>query len=782
MRTSIIAFALGVWLCQRLPVLPGPGWMLIASSISIAVGMVVLRVDRTDRRRRAVVCLLALAVGILWAAVRAHLRLSDELPMHLEGRDVVVIGVVDELPQRLEGGVRFVLRVESSAEPVPPRILLSWYGARGRRGEQTDDGGEPPDVHAGERWKLAVRLKRPHGFANPDGFDYEAWLLERGARATGSVRGKRENVLLDPLVQGPMVFVHRLRESIRERFLATLPDAEYAGVLVALAIGDQNGIPQAQWTVFRKTGISHLVSISGLHVSLAGLMVGGLVGWCWRRVPRLTLRCPARKAAAVAGLAVAAGYALLAGLGIPTQRSLIMLAVVAAAMLLGRETAGSRVIAAALLGVLIVDPWAVLSAGFWLSFGAVAVILYLLSGRLQRASGWRAAVVTQIGITVATIPALLVLFNAFSLVSPVANALAIPLVSFLVTPLALLAIGLPHASILELAHWLTGLMMGALEWLGALPFAMWQQAAPPPLLAAAGVIGVAWLMLPRGTPGRYAGALAVLPMLTWSPPRPAEGEFRVTVLDVGHGLAVHVQTAEHDLVYDAGPTYGPGADAGSRVILPYLAASGITRLDRLLISHDDLDHTGGMGALLDGVRVLGVTSNLPEDRVRELDVVAALPCQAGERWRWDGVDFEVLHPVPDRPPQGDNDGSCVLKIVAPGASALLTGDIERSAERSLVARSGPKLASDVVVVPHHGSRSSSSPAFVEAVGAEVAVFSVGNLNPFRHPHPAVWARWDASGARPWRTDSQGAVRIDVTADGVRTSAQRMLDARYWHGH
>jgi len=678
--------------------------------------------------------------------------------------------------------VRFVLGVESSTAPIPSRILLSWYGAGAR-----DDGetGEdvPPAVRPGERWTLTVRLKRPHGFANPGGFDYEAWLLERGLRATGYVRKSADNVRLDPLVPRPMVLVHRLRDSVRGRFLATLPDAEYAGILVALAVGDQNAISQEQWTVFRRTAVAHLVSISGLHVSFVGLMVGGLVGWSWRRVPRWTLRLPARRAAAVAGLAAAAAYALLAGLGIPTQRSLIMLAVVAAAMLLGRQTAASRVIALALLCVLVVDPWAVLSAGFWLSFGAVAVILYVLGGRLGRAAGWRAAVFTQLGITVATIPALLVLFNAFSLLSPVANAFAIPLVSFLVTPLALLAIVLPHAWILELAHWLTGLMMRGLESLAALPFAMWQQAAPPALLAAAGVAGVAWLLLPRGTPARHVGLLAVLPMLAWSPPRPAAGEFRMTVLDVGHGLAVHVQTAAHDLVYDTGPTYGPKADAGGRVILPYLAAAGVTRLDRLLISHDDLDHTGGAESLLGGVPVRAAMWNLPADaRLHGSTDVRAAPCVAGESWRWDGVDFEVLHPVAAAPPPpGDNDKSCVLKISAPGASALLTGDIERAAERSLLARSTTSLASDVVVVPHHGSRSSSSPAFVDAVGADVAIFAIGNLNPFRHPHPAVWTRWAVAGARNWRTDSQGAVRVEVTAAGARTIAQRDVDARYWHG-
>ena len=268
--------------------------------------------------------------------------------------------------------------------------------------------------------------------------------------------------------------------------------------------------------------------------------------------------------------------------------------------------------------------------------------------------------------------------------------------------------------------------------------------------------------------------------MSW-PIGPDDGDFRMTVLDVGHGLAVHLQTAAHDLVYDTGPAYGPSVDAGSRVILPYLAASGVSQIDRLVVSHDDLDHTGGMGTLLEGMKVLALTSNLPDERLQSAGVAGASPCRVGERWRWDGVDFEVLHPAPGARSGGDNDASCVLKITAVAGSALLAGDIERAAERGLVAGPGRKLASDVVVVPHHGSRSSSSPAFVDAVGAQVAVFSIGNLNPFRHPHPTVWARWDAAGTRNWRTDSQGAVRIDVTADGVRTVAQRMLDARYWHG-
>lgn len=814
---SIIAFAVGVWLCQQLPELPGLALLLAGSGGVLAValvppgcvtgrgcfraamaclrGVVACRSSRFRgegssadypfarlRWRRSAVLLLALAVGFLWALGRAHWRLADELPMTSERRDVVVTGVVEELPQRLERGVRFVLRVEKASAPVADRVLLSWYRASGRP-EDDENAPDLSTIRPGERWTLTVRLKRPHGFVNPDGFDYEGWLLERGLRATGYVRGGGDNRRVDADVRRFGTAVHRFRDAVRSRFLTTLDAAPYVGVLVALAVGDQNAIPQTQWDVFRKTGVAHLVSISGLHVSLVALLVGGAIGRLWRRIPPLALRLPARKAAAFAGLLAAAAYALLAGLGIPTQRSLVMLAVVAIAMLLGREQAGSRILALALLCVLLVDPWAVLSAGFWLSFGAVGVILYLLAGRTGRIPGWRAAAATQGGITLATAPALVVLFNGFSLLSPVANAFAIPVVSFLVTPLALLAIVVPWAPLLEFAHVLTAWMMIALEWLAALPFAMWQQAAPPALLAVAGVVGVAWVLLPRGTPARCAGVLAMLPMLAWSPPRPGDGAFTVTVLDVGNGLAVHVHTAHHDLMYDAGPAYGPEVDAGDRVLLPYLAASGIARLDALVLSHDDLDHAGGAKSLVEGVEVGKVLADLPHDHpLVGAGSPAVSACRGAPHWTWDEVGFEVLHPLPGAPKSArDNDDSCVLKITAAGRSVLLAGDIERGAERALVARSPQALASDVVVVPHHGSRSSSSAEFVRAAGAQAAVFSVGYLNPFRHPHPLVWSRWATGGARNWRTDSQGAIRIVVADGNVTVDAERLRTPRYWHG-
>lgn len=777
MRTSICAFALGIWACQQLPSLPP-----IGGGLGVAFGLVLLAASlylsqEAGARRRLAVAILALAAGFAWAVGRAEWRLADELPREWEGRDVFVTGIVADLPQPVERGARFVLEVEKADGPVPRRIQLSWTGKLNAL-----DGA--PTVHAGERWRLKVRLRRPHGQANPHGFDFEAWLLERNVRATGSVRADPGNALLDEFVPGPMVSVHRLRESVRERFQDRLSDAPYAGVLIALAIGDQRAIPREQWEVFRRTGVTHLISISGLHVTMVAMLAATLIGWLWRRRPALLLRVPARKAAAAGGFVMAWAYALLAGFGIPTQRTFIMLGVVAIAMLLGREALGSRVLVLALLAVLLADPWAVLSPGFWLSFGAVGIILYVLGGRAGKLDGWRAALVTQLAITLAMIPALLVLFSAFSLISPVANALAIPLVSFVITPLALIAIIIPFGPLLDLGHWITALMMACLEWLSAVPMAIWQQANPPFALAVVGMLGAAWLLLPRGTPARLAGALAMLPMLAWTPSRPAHGEFRATVLDVGQGTAVHVQTRGRDLVFDTGPAYGPETDAGQRVLLPYLTASGVDKVDRVVISHDDADHSGGAASLFRGIPVNEVLSPMPAAHpLLAASGSAHGECAAGARWNWDGVDFEILYPVAtEKPVTGrDNDESCVLRIAAPGGSVLLAGDIEAASERRLIERHGEALSSSVIVVPHHGSRSSSTPAFVREVGAHAAIFSVGHLNQFRHPHPSVVERWEGAGARSWRTDRQGAIHVTVGAHALDIETERSRRGRYWHG-
>lgn len=779
---AITGFAIGIWWLQRQPALPHVGVLIVCTillGLTLTAALLLWPHPRTSRSSfavRAVLVVLACTCGAAWAAWRAEVRLADHLPMVWESRDVTLTGVVQGLPRLMDGAVRFDLQVESAAAPLPRRIQLSWYPPRAAE-------AAVPVIRPGERWQLTVRLKRPHGFVNPHGFDYEAWLLERNVRATGYVRSDDRNERVSAFVPGMMNMVHRARDSIRTRFTADLPHAHYAGILIALAIGDQHAIPGEQWEVFRRTAVAHLVSISGLHISLVALAGGGVFGWAWRRAPRLMLWLPARKAAIFAGLTCATAYALLAGLGLPTQRALIMLAVAALALFFGRETQGSRVMALALGCVLLLDPWAVLSAGFWLSFGAVAIILYVLSGRLRMWSGWRAAVRIQLAITLATVPALLVLFNAFSLVAPVANALAIPLVSFVIAPLSLLAIVLPAPIVLEIAHWVTGGMMYVLERLAALPFAIWQQAATPPVLTVCALAAVAWLLLPRGSPARYAAVLAFVPLLLWAPARPEEDAFRLVVFDVGQGLAVHVQTLEHDVLYDSGPSYGPVADAGSRVLLPYFVAAGVPALHTLVISHGDNDHVGGAATVLGGLPVRRFMATPSEDH-RGLAAHAGelAYCNAGDTWHYDGVLFEVLHPSADEAPFArTNDNACVIRVASVHGAVLLTGDIEAVAERRLLERDADGLASEVVIVPHHGSQTSSTPAFVRAVAADHAIHVVGNLNRHRHPHPAVWARWSAAGARNWRTDGQGAIVVDIGADGVQVAAQREQAPRYWHG-
>lgn len=783
MRIETVLFAGGVRAFQQSPALPPPA-ALTAAALGwsvLALLAFVLRRRRAGARARffrLALLLLAFAAGWLWAGLRAEWRLADALPAALEGEDLVVVGRVADLPQPFARGVRFGFELDpvqpgAAAASAPRRIALSWYAPR-------NDERAVPQLRAGERWRFVVRLKRPHGLANPHGFDFEAWLLERGIRATGYVRG--EALLLDAAPAGALQWLHRRRGEVRDRLLAALGERPYAGIVVALAVGDQGAISPAQWEVLRRTGVNHLVAISGLHVSLVALVAGLACGGLWRRVPALGLRLAALRVAALAGLLAATGYAMLAGLGIPVQRALLMLAAAALALLAGREPGPARILAFALGAVLVVDPWAVLAAGFWLSFGAVGVILYLLAGRhgLGRGQGWRAALKIQLALQLALAPALLLCFHAVSLVSLPANLVAIPLVSYLVAPLVLLGVVLPVEGLLVLAHACLGAMMAWLEWLAGFERAMWQQAAPPAWLVLAGAVAVGLLLLPRGTPGRPAALVVVALLFGWQAPRPTAGTFRATVLDVGQGLAVHVQTARHDLLYDAGPPYGPSADAGARVVLPWLAAGGVERLDRLVLSHDDADHVGGAVSVLAGVDTGEVLAGGVAPAGAEGWPLR--DCRAGERWAWDGVEFALLHPADAGSARRDNDQSCVLRVASPGGSLLLVGDLGSAGEAALLARHGAAaLASAVVVVGHHGSRTSSSPAFVDAVQAEAAIHSAGYRNPFGHPHPAVWARWAEAGARNWRTDSQGAITVEVGADGVALAAARERAPRYWHG-
>ncbi|HEY7905242.1 MAG TPA: DNA internalization-related competence protein ComEC/Rec2 [Casimicrobiaceae bacterium] len=782
LQLGLLAFALGVVLLQGQAALPA---LRLAACIP-ALALLWWLLARRVRLASIALALAAAATGFFYAAWRADIRLADALPPAWEGRDVRLVGVVDELPQPADRGTRFAFAVESTAPAdavVPSRVSLAWYSGFAH-GVATED---VPTLHAGERWALTVRLKRPHGTVNPHGFDVEAWLLANDLRATGYVRKDDGNRRLDAFAGRAGDHVARAREAIRDRILRALGERPYAGVIAALAIGDERAIPSAQWLLFNRTGIGHLISISGLHVTFFATLIAALVFWCWKRSHALTLRLPARKAAAVAGVVAAFAYVLLAGFGVPAQRTLYMLTVAAIGLWLARPGTAAVVWLWALAVVLAYDPWASLTPGFWLSFGAVALLLYTGVGRIGRMGAWQTAVRAQAAITLGLIPLMLVLFQQVSIVSPLANAVAIPVVTFIVVPLTLASIALPWDGLLVVAHQVFAWLALLLDGLSGMPAAVWQQHAPPLWTALTGAVGVLWLLAPRGVPGRMLGLAWLAPLFVVVPPVPPPGAFQVTVLDVGQGLAVLVQTHAHALLYDTGPRFNDTADAGNRIIAPMLRATGIRSLDALVVSHQDSDHSGGALSLLQTVPVRSLASSLPEDNpivvAQRARGALARRCVAGERWNWDGVEFRILYPSEATYLEARikaNDLSCVVRVGSAAGSVLLTGDIEARAEIALIARATAALRSDVLVVPHHGSRTSSTPEFVAAVHPAVAVFTPGYRNRFGHPRPEIVARYAAAGIRTYRTDYDGAVTFDFGEGPLPVPrVERESERHYW---
>jgi competence protein ComEC len=753
MTGAALAFVAGIVLLQQQAALPAPAWLLAAPALAaLAVW------------RRALVVPAAFAVGFLWAAGCAHLRLADRLSPALEGVDIEVAGAVASLPAATDRGLRFVFEPETSQARLPRRILLSWYG-------------EALEVHPGERWLLTVRLKRPHGHANPHGFDYEAWLTERGIGATGYVRNA-EAARRIGMRHSAGDAIERAREAVRERYRDVLGDTPAAGILAALAVGEQRAIANEEWRLFARTGVTHLMSISGLHVTLVSGLAAWLVAALWRRCARLALVLPARKVAAATAIVAAFGYAMLAGFAVPAQRTFYMVSVVAAALWSGRIASPARTLALALAVVTALDPWAVLQPGFWLSFGAVALIFYVSAGWSEAEARPRQWLRIQWAITVGLAPAALFLFAQVSVAGPLANALAIPLVSVVITPLALAAALIPMDALLLAAQWLAQLLLQYLEWCARLPGALWQQHVPPLWATLLALGGVVWLLAPRGVPWRASGLALMLPAVALPPPAPARGEAWITTFDVGQGLAVLVRTARHALLYDAGPAFGPESDSGERIIAPALRALGVPRLDALVLTHDDTDHTGGARSALEILEVGALWHSLPAGQPLLALAEAPRRCAHGVRWAWDGVSFEFVHPAASAFPRRRNDASCVLRVSAGARAMLLTGDIERGAEAELAARGG--LRADALLVPHHGSRSSSSAAFLEAVRPQLAVAAAGYRNRFGHPAADVLARYAAVGARVLRTDRDGAVTLRLAPAGLRIETQRARRARYWH--
>ncbi len=776
---------------------------------------------------RTVLCMLGAALlGFALTGLRAVAFQADALAPELEGADIQVVGVVAAMPQRSEAGLRFRLDVESAqllrrglaadsadSEPMqgptaqptrsisvrlPPRLSLAWYSGL----QRAEDPAAVPfaelqqgarALQAGERWALTVRLKAPHGTANPHGFDYELWMWEQGLQANGYVRATPKDVasgsaprMIGSTWQHP---IEAARQKVRDAIFARVTEPRLAGVIAALVVGDQAAIERSDWDIYRATGVAHLMSISGLHVTMFAWAAALAVGLLWRRSQRAMHWLPAQHAALIGGVLLATGYALFSGWGVPSQRTIWMLASVALLRLSGKQWPWPLVWLLAMAVVVAIDPWALLQAGFWLSFVAVGVLF--ASGRsaapepgpglrhhpfIQKLAG---VAREQWLITLALAPLSLLLFQQVSLIGLLANSVAIPWVTLVVTPLAML--GVVWTPLWDMAALCVQLLGQVLQWFALWPWATLSVAAPPFVLGAAAVVGGVVLALRLPWPLRAMGLAALLPALLWQAPRPPPGQFELLAADIGQGNAVLVRTARHGLLYDTGPRFSRESDAGQRTLVPLLRALD-ERLDTLIVSHRDSDHSGGalaVQAMQPGAALLSSLEASHEIISARAAGQATQRCSAGQRWQWDGVDFQILHPqaadydAPGKP----NAMSCVLRISNGQRTALLVADIEAAQEARLLADAAP-IRAELLLAPHHGSKTSSTDAFLDAVKPSIAIFQSGYRNRFNHPAPEVAQRYidrhirritsPDCGAATWRSDQPQQV-----------VCQRQLKQRYW---
>lgn len=753
-------------------------------------------------RRLALLALACAALAAGQAGWRAHLRLAERLPAALDGQTWVADGKVVGLPQPSPDGVVFLFAPErawradgGAASTLPPLVRVAW--SRGYA-EGPLRAGPPPQVVSGERWMLPLQLAAPHGLANPGGWDAELAAFEAGIGAVGRVQPRSSTApqRLEPAPPG----LGRWRQALRDRVLVHGGefggDAAIAGLLAGLLVGDQAAIAPATWQVLRVSGTAHLLAVSGLHIALFAVLGRGLVGWLWRRSATLCAWWPAPHAAACAGVLAALAYALLAGWGVPAQRTVWMVA--AAALLRAGGLRWPVGLSWAWVAALVValDPWALLQAGFWLSFGAVALLLLAPAPspalqpqpwRTRAGQALRAHGHTQLRAGLLLAPLAAALFHQVSLVGVLANLVAIPWVTLVTTPLTLAGALLPP--LWTLAAWTLAPLMELLNWAAAWPWAAWTAPAASAWALALAALGTLLLAAPLPPLTRLAGLPLLLPLLVPPPQRLAPGEFELLVPDVGQGGAALVRTARHALLHDTGPAApgGAGSDAGQRVLLPLLAAEGVRGLDMLLLSHRDSDHTGGAASVMAGVPVAQLLHTLEVAHPLLVGAPPATLCRAGQRWVWDGVAFEVLHPTAADAAAAQvkgntNAGSCVLRVVAAsGASVLLTGDIEAAQEDALRQRATAALPSTVLVAPHHGSQTSSTAAFIAATAPEVALMQHGWRNRFGHPAPSVLARYAAAGVAVRTSGDCGAWRWRSSAPHPAASGEceRALRRRYW---
>jgi len=769
MRTVAIAYLLGSLILFQLPELPDNRWsLLLLGLIPLSMWVVSVRF------------LLIMGCGFFMAAWHAHTIISNNLPVWAEGLDVVIVGHITTLPEYTSTGTRFNINIERiyvGNQPlgITGQVRLNWYG-------------RPKSVlYGGDRWQLLVRLKHPHGMVNPGTFDYEAWLLQQHIIATGYVRESPDNFKLSQ--HYALSNWQHWRQSIASRLAENTTNLDFAGIITALAIGERVLVSDNQWSVFRHTGTNHLIAISGLHVGLVAAFGFVLTRRLWVSIPCLVIRLPAPSAAAIVAIILAIAYAALAGFTVPTQRAVIMITIVLLMMLMQRARRPSETLALALLAVMIFDPLALLSVGFWLSFAAVTIILFSMNNRdistLARSQLWwwrwgRIHLIISLGL----FPFLLIIFQQVPLVSPLANLIAVPWVSVLVVPFVLLGtLCLPLSDVLS--QWLLSMadlslscLWPILTALASIDVLHWHQHKPPTWMLLIALIGVVFLLIPRGLPGRWLGLVWLAPAILCAPSRPGYGAINFTLLDVGQGLAAVVETQTHVLIYDTGPKYSSMFNTGDAVINPYLHIRGWGKIDRLVIGHGDNDHLGGADAVHQAFPILDTISSVPE----RLDWQNVQHCLDGQHWQWDGVDFTILHPT-NSSVWVANNASCVLRISNGNHSILLTGDIEVLAENRLKADHPTQLQSTILVAPHHGSDTSSTLGFVNRVRPQHVLFPVGYMNRFQFPDHQVIQLYRAAGVKTWQTSDAGAIKVILEpGQAVSISGSRLESRHFWIRH
>lgn len=766
MPAATFAFALGIACLLQFSALPSVAWL--------GLFFPCLWLSRYFYPARWG-CFFVLGLG--WAMLRLAGDIEPGLDAAIKRHDVYVAGTVAAMPEVFGDRARFRFRAErlwlaqdggrALSFDGPVNLRLNWY--------------RPQTLPApGEYRQFKTRLRRPYNFMNPGGFDYETWLFRKDIQLTGYVRQAAPAADRDTTQPLRGALAERLRHAVAER-LRALPGPAPSGLARALSIGDRSGLDGIERELLLRTGTGHLIAISGLHLSMIALVVYFLARFVLRRLNFLTDRLAAPVLAAALAFAAALFYAALAGFTLPTQRALIMLAAVFVALLHGRKIALQNVIAGAVLCVLLLDPMAVIAADFCLSFMAVVCILYLTRYRFGQDRAMLKWLKLQLALSVALLPLLAFWFKQVPLYSAAANLVAIPLAGFIIIPLLLAALILlflapPGAVYLyALADRAGALFWDYLALLSERAGAVLPVAGPNLLTLAAAMAGMFILFMPRGLPGRYLGVLWLLPLFFPLLSRPAKGAFELVLLDVGQGLAAVVRTRDHALLYDTGARFSERFNMGEAVIVPYLRYAGVDRLSALVVSHGDNDHIGGARAVLESLPVARVISSVPE----KLPGGRAEGCHAGQGWVWNEVSFAVLHPPPAGGFSGNN-GSCVLRVSSRYGSVLLTGDIEAEAERFISQNTAHNLQADVLVVPHHGSDTSSTPEFIDRVAPAHALVAAGYRNRYGLPRPAVINDYHARGIETRVTYLTGAIQARVTEDGIRLNNYREQHRRFWH--